>query len=290
VTSTPRINPTTGRGVEAEPISVFMGPRGRSDGNAQTSRSPFLEARGTATRKTDAFALPRAVSLAIRQEMDGIPVRSMSVQPQGQVLPSGSRNSSLPGTPHVAHGVHRIRASLPPAMLGDGNDAIAATETTRPRRSNRSATPAAASPSSSNASGVQEKSAQKRHIQHVTVPIQIDGKTTWRKPSDMPPALVDALESAFYSTINTVEKVRLWGKYQASDENCALTYIIGRGSNGSAFASPFRACNLCTKRGRLCAKLVVTADGEEALGFHPLSSKDRATINWKELAFYVNSK
>jgi hypothetical protein len=131
---------------------------------------------------------------------------------------------------------------------------------------------------------------QKRHIPHITVRIQRDGKSSWREPSEMSPALSKKLEEEFYSVINSGEKVRLWGKYQALEQDCVLTYVIGRGANSSEFTAPFRACSLCRRRGRLCAKLVVTEDGVSALGFYPLPSKDRKTNDWEDLAFYLNRK
>jgi hypothetical protein len=131
---------------------------------------------------------------------------------------------------------------------------------------------------------------QKQDVPQVTVKIQKDGKTSRRELSEMSQALSKKLAEEFYSTINSGEKVRLWAKYPALEENCVLTYVIGRGADSLEFTAPLRACNMCQKRGRLCTRLIVTMGGSTALGFYTLSSKDRTTNNWQDLAFYLRSK
>jgi hypothetical protein len=185
------------------------------------------------------------------------------------------QNSLLPG----------IRSTPTPS------EATVLPETPRERRSTRSATPATTSRDPNGVIALEQMaSVQKRRIPHVTVPVQKDGKTAWRDPMKMPTALVEQLEREFYATINSKEKTRVWGKYEATEKNCILTYVIGKGANSSDFAAPFRACNLCTKGRRLCAKLVTLGDGLVALGFHPLLSKEKQSEEWKDLEYYINRK
>jgi hypothetical protein len=226
-------------------------------------------------------------SRQMRQDSE-IPMRAGSVQPQSQTESLGIQESSLPGTPMASH----ARNALLPGVHGTPSAAGTATgvETPRIRRSLRSVPPAVPRASTSSVKLTDMSSWQKRHIPHITVPIQRDGKSSWREPREMSLTLRKRLEEEFYSTINSEEKTRLWGKYSVLEGNCALTYIIGRGASSSEFTAPFRACSLCKKRGRLCARLVVTEEGVNALGFYPLPSKDRTTNNWEDLEFYLNSK
>ncbi|KAH4238225.1 hypothetical protein HBH69_062170 [Parastagonospora nodorum] len=217
--------------------------------------------------------------------------RATSAQPSSQTLPSRGSESSLPGTPAMSFSMRAMQKSLS-GGTPTPSDATVAAETPAPRRTQRSATPAA-TPRPSGKTSVLDGmlSVQKRRIAQVTVPVQTAaGATTWRRPAELPASLVEELERSLYSAMDEREKARVWGKYSQSETNCILTTVIGRGATSSEFKSPFRACTMCIKRNRICAKLVDLGNGSSALGFHPLPSAERKTNVWTDIRFYVDSK
>ncbi|KAH3908334.1 hypothetical protein HBI56_020680 [Parastagonospora nodorum] len=132
-------------------------------------------------------------------------------------------------------------------------------------------------------------SARQRYIPMVTVPVQGKTGVTWRDPSAVKPELVEILAREFYNAINDTEKRKQWARYKPGEASCVLSYVVGRGAYKSTFPGAFRACDYCTRLNRPCVK-IISMNGVDALGFHPLPSAIRKTNNHLALGFFVNSK
>ncbi|KAF2655415.1 hypothetical protein K491DRAFT_747115 [Lophiostoma macrostomum CBS 122681] len=70
---------------------------------------------------------------------------------------------------------------------------------------------------------------------------------TWKSASELPERTRLSLHTKFYGALNDEKKRKRWLTYTVSEQDCILTYVIGRGGNHSIWEPEHRACKVCRK-------------------------------------------
>jgi hypothetical protein len=108
----------------------------------------------------------------------------------------------------------------------------------------------------------------------------------WKIALELPETTRLTLHKMFYGAINDQRKRQRWQKYNRTENDCILTYVIGRGSNHSTWDPEHRACKVCVKARRPCAQLVLH-EGELRVGIYPLPDQGGNIPPWTEISRYV---
>ena len=117
------------------------------------------------------------------------------------------------------------------------------------------------------------------------------GTNVWHGEDEMSPDLIHFLEDAFYSEINTIDRVKWWNAMKQPDivshldGSCVLGSVIGRSyTQNSAWVRWGRACSTCVRKKRPCVLLL---NNGQTIGFLPTCDAIEKGVPWDDGERYI---